>query len=253
MDKLGEFSTRTERFLRSLALDLALPVKKGDWLALKFSNESVGFDAEYPSPVPPEVLVRGNEALALISGDQPLTAVETGFVSVGTAAAFARIGEVMDKDEIFHVGLYRNDGEQPDEWRDVTYSSAAVMRQLLDAPIASYGSVQGTLHAWHQGSEPAFFQVRELSTGFLVRCNYRTTMHERVYRAHKRPNAVVHVYGNIEWDRATGQIVEMAASDLEIAEPLSEFEFQKLIGSAPNFTGALTTDEYIDWVRGDAE
>lgn len=253
MDKLGEFSTRTERFLRSLTLDLALPAKKGDWLALQFSNESVAFDGEYPASVPDAVQVRALEALTLITSDQPLTAVDTGFVSVGTAASFARIGEVMDPDERFYVGLYRNSGEQPDEWRDVTYRDAAAMRELLDVPIAAYGSVQGTVHAWHQGSVPAFFQVRELSTGALVRCNYKASMHDRVYRAHKSPNAVVHVYGMIEWDRATGQIVEVDSSDLEIAAPLSDAEFQNLIGSAPNFTGALTTDEYIDWVRGDGE
>ena len=109
------------------------------------------------------------------------------------------------------------------------------------------------MHAWHQGSEPPFFTVRELSTASLVRCNYKAALHEKVFEAHEQPHAVVHVYGDMEWDRATSQIVNLDATDLDITKPLSEFEFQKLAGSSPNFTGTLTTDEYLDWVRDDGE
>lgn len=253
MDKLGEFSSQTERFLRSLASDLGLPAKKGEWLASRFSNGSVEFDGEYPAAVPDAVVSRGQEALDLITGEEPLEAVNRGPVSYGTAAEFSRIGKIMDPDEKFCIGLYRNGGDAPDEWREITYRRADEMRQLLDAPIASYGSVQGTIHAWHQGAVPPFFTVRELSTGALIRCNYKAALHSKVYEAHEQPHAVVHVYGDIEWDRATRQIVTLQATNIEIMKPLSEFEFQKLAGSAPNFTGALTTDEYIDWVRGDGE
>lgn len=254
MDKLGEFSSQTERFLRSLAVDLDLPAKKGEWLASKFTNQSVAFDGEYPSPVPDAVLARGLEALSLITSDEPLSAVNNGLVSYGTAAAFSRISTIMDKDEVFHIGLYHGGADEvPDEWREVTYRQVAEMRDLLDAPIEAYGAVQGTIHAWHQGSDQPYIEVRELATGARVRCNYRSALHDKVFKAHERPHAVVHVYGDIQWDRATGDVIAMQAADLEVSEPLSDFEFQKLIGLAPNFTGALTTDEYIDWVRGDGQ
>jgi hypothetical protein len=253
MDKLGEFSSQTERFLRSLAIDLGLPIRKGEWLASKFSNESVAFDGEYPGAVPEAVAAKGLDALKLISGEEPLAAVNRGVVSFGTAAEFSRIGRIMDPDEKFYIGLYEHDEGQPNEWREVTYRRAAEMRQLLDAPIASYGSVQGTLHAWHQGSDPSFFVVRELATNALVRVNYKAALHTKVLKAHERPLSVVHVYGDIQWDRATGTILTMDVTDIEVSEPLTEFEFQKLIGSAPTLTGALTTEEYIEWVRGDGE
>lgn len=253
MDKLGEFSSQTERFLRSLAGDLGLPIKKGEWLATKFSNESVAFDAEYPGAVPDRVAAQAADALNLITGAEPLEAVNRGPVSYGTAAEFSRIGRIMDPDEKFYVGLYRDGEESPDDWREVTYRRAAEMRQLLDAPISSYGSVQGTMHAWHQGAAPPFFAVRELSTSALVRCNYKAFLHSKVYEAHEQPHAVVHVYGDMEWDRATRQIVTLEATRIDIEKPLTDFEFQKLVGSAPNFTGDLTTDEYIDWVRGDGD
>jgi hypothetical protein len=48
MDKLGDFASHTERFLRALARDLGVPAKKGEWLAANFANESVSFeDAVY--------------------------------------------------------------------------------------------------------------------------------------------------------------------------------------------------------------
>jgi hypothetical protein len=253
MDKLGEFSTQTERFLRSLAIDLGLPARKGEWLASKFTNESVAFDGEYPDAVPDAVVARGVEGLSLITGEEPLAAVNRGVFSYGTAAEFSRIGKIMDPDEVFYIGLYRDGDDEPDEWREVTYRRAAEMRSLLDAPIPSYGSVQGTPHAWHPGSEPPFFQVRELSGSTLVRCTYGASLYARVHAAFQKPKTVVHVYGDIEWDRATNLIVEMRATDIEVAETLSDFEFQRLIGIAPNFTGSLSTEDYIEWIRGDGD
>ena len=51
LDKLGEIASEAEKFLRMLAQDLRLDVKKGDWTALNFENGSVGFDVEFPEQV----------------------------------------------------------------------------------------------------------------------------------------------------------------------------------------------------------
>src|ERR1700737_2515547 len=74
MDKLGEFSSQTERFLRAFSLDLGIAAKKGEWIAENFTNDSVSFDAEFAAPVPDEVASRGREALETITGSRPLDA-----------------------------------------------------------------------------------------------------------------------------------------------------------------------------------
>jgi hypothetical protein len=253
MDKLGEYASQTERFLRSLTNDLGIDVSKGDWLARNFSNGSVEFDGELATALSDEDAERGREALAAISGDDPLSACSKGLVGYSTVAEFAKIGRPLDPDEKFVIGLYHNGETAPSEWREVDYRKASEIRQLLDAPIVSYGSVQGTIHAWHTGARPGFFQVRELSTGSLIRCVYKNEFHEKVHRATREPYTVVHVYGRIEWDRAANSIIEVQVSDIETAEPLTEAQFDRLFGSIPEFTGPMSTGDYIEWLRGDAE
>jgi hypothetical protein len=66
------------------------------------------------------------------------------------------------------------------------------------------------------------------------------------------PNLVIHVYGDIEWDRATNTIIEIDAKGLDLAEPITEVEFNRLFGSMPAFTGTMSTADYIEWLHGDA-
>jgi hypothetical protein len=253
MDKLGEFSSQTERFLRSLSLDLGIKIKKGDWLARNFSNGSVEFDGELATAIPDEIATRGREALAAIVGDQPLDAFNRGLVGYTTIAEFAKIGTVLDSDEKFLVGLYQDGEARPAEWREVDYQKTAEIRRLLDAPMISYGAVQGTVHAWYTGARPSYFQLRELASGSLVRCIYKNDLYGKVHQATRVPNMVVYVYGEIHWDRATNAIIEVDAADLDPAEPLTEAQFQSIFGSMPEFTGTMSTADYIEWLRGDAE
>ena len=118
-------------------------------------------------------------------------------------------------------------------------------------PPVTHGSVQGTIHAWHTGARPGFFQVRDLSSGDLVRCVYKARLYHSVHKATSSPKNVVHVYGSISWDRATNGIVEISVDDIELAQPLSKDQFDRLFGSAPRLTGEMSTYGYIDWLRGD--
>ena len=127
------------------------------------------------------------------------------------------------------------------------------IRQLLDMPIVSYGSVQATIHAWHTGARPGFFQAREMATGSLIKCIYGNELYENVHRATRVPHTVVHIYGRIEWDRTSNSIIEVQVSNIEAAEPLTEAQFNHLFGSMPEFTGTMSTGDYIEWLRGDAE
>jgi hypothetical protein len=253
MDKLGEYASQTEKFLRSFCADLGVQARKGEWLARDFSNDSVAFDGELAHSVPDAVAMRGFEALVAISGDNPLGACDKGLVGYTTMAEFAKIGRIMDPDEHFCVGLYADGAKQPSEWRQVSYQRTAEIRQLLDAPLVSHGSVQGTIHSWHTGTRPMFFQLRELSTGILVHCDHDDGLYERVHEATRSPKTVIHAHGRIRWDRGTNAIMDVETSALDIAEPLSDSEFERLLGSAPNFTGTMSTADYIEWLRGDAE
>lgn len=253
MDRLGEFTAQTERFLRSLTADLGADCKKGAWLAAEFSNESVGFDAHFAEALRETEAVKGIEALEAILGENTLAAIERGLVSYGTVAEFSRIGKSLATDDYFEVGVYHASDDARPDLKKVTYKKTAELRQLLEAPICSSGVVQGILYSWHQGAEPPFFNLRELSTGTLIRCEYQQEKYDAIHSATKKQDMVVLVYGNIEWDRATNQIVTLQVADIDPVKPLLPHEFEQMAGSAPNYTGAMTTAEYISWIRGDED
>jgi hypothetical protein len=139
LDKLGEFASQMEKFLRALAADLGAGSKKGRWIAQHFGNESVSFDAELPG-VTDSAAGRGREAFRTLTGDRPLDACNKGMIGYGTVAEFARIGKVLDRDEKFILGIYEDGEASPAEWKDVTYEQTVEMRRLLDAPLVSYSS-----------------------------------------------------------------------------------------------------------------
>lgn len=254
MDKLGEFASQAERFLRSLAADLGVDAKKGRWLAHTFTNDSVAFDGEYSEPVDDAIFAKGDQALTMISSDDPFVAHNDGVLTQKTLSEFARLGSVLDPDEHFFIGIYKsNDLDNPKEWRPVSYRKAAEIRRILEAPLVTTGAMQGVIYAWHSGASPKFFHLREMSTGALVRCEYDDALHSRVHAATKRTNTVAFVHGLIHWDQVSNGATLVKVSDIEVAEPLSDAEFNGIFGSDPNFTGDLDTDDYISWMRGDEE
>lgn len=253
LDRLGEFTAQVERFLRSLATDLGVQSKKGLWLASQFSNESVGFDSEFAEAIREAQAVTGIEALETILGENTLAAIERGLVSYGTVAEFSRIGKALAPDDYFLMGVYGVSGVDAPDLKKVTYKKTAELRQLLEAPYITAGSVQGIVHSWHQGAEEPFFNIRELSTGELIRCDYSDEIYAKIHAATKEKNTVVIVYGQMEWDRATNLVIALHLTDIEAIKPLRPHEFETMAGIAPNFTGAMTTGEYISWVRGDED
>ncbi len=248
LDKLGEFAVPTERFLRFLACDLDLPMEKGKWLAINFTNESVAFDSEFAEAVPEKAVARGKKAVELLTGETPLEACDRKIIEFKTAAEFSQIGKILDPDEQFLVALYETDAKP--EWRPVTYRQVAELRKLLTTPIISYGSVQGIIHSWAMGADQPFLQLRDLASGDLVGCNYKQELRQKIVATAERDRNVIHIYGKIKWDRTKNKILEIAVDDIQAMSPLSARDFDKLFGSMPAFTDAMCTADYIECIRG---
>lgn len=256
MDRLGVFASQTERFLRSFAHDMGFEAKKGTWLARNFTNESVAFDGEFEgAPIETDALIaRG--LLAGIFGDNPVGVIGK-HVSYGTIAEYSKIGEALEPGQHFFAGVYDLDSvRDPNEVEmyEVSYKKTAEIRALLSAPMITHGAIQGIMHAWHYGADPTFFTLRPVSGGELVRCEYPKSMHHDIHAATEKPTAVLIVEGKIHWDRATNAVIRVVVESApSVSAPLTESEFNGIFGSAPAFTGTMTTSEYIDWVRGDGD
>lgn len=253
LDKLGEIASASEKFLRSLAADLNIETKKGQWIAVNFQSGSVLYDVQFADESSEVVADKYSHALAAIAAYDPMKLDDLGAVSEATLLEYAGIGRVLDPNEAIGIGIFNHELDEPTEWRELSYARATEIKKEIEAPILSYGMVQGILHAWYKGAVPSYFQLRELSTESLVKCIYAPPYHADVHAATEDRGAVILVTGHMSFDRATKSTTELRVEDIQVVRPLSDDEFEKFFGCAPNLTGELSTNEYIELIRGDGD
>ena len=163
-----------------------------------------------------------------------------------TALEYAKIGALIDPDEEIGLGIYAPDG--PDtrapKWRKITYRATAALKREIETPVASYGSVQGILHAWFKEAKEPNFQLRELSTDNLVRVYYHSSLYADVAKAVQERTTMLMVSGNMLFDRATRQATELRADQIELMKMLSTAEFEEFFGSAPDFVAEVDDETW---------
>ncbi len=250
LSKLGDISRQAERFLRALAADVRITGKAEEWLAVNFRNGSVSYDAEYQGEITPAEIDAFNRNLEFLADYDPASEGANGLVSPTTALEFARLGTLIDPDEVIGLGIYGRERTQP-RWRRISYAKTAEMRAQLGAPVPVHASVQGVIHSLQKEAARPYFSLRELATAALVRCPYPTRLYSDVIDALRERTTVIHVAGDTIYDRATRGIVELRVERIKRAGMLSSEEFEQFFGSAPDFTGDLSTDDYIDAIRED--
>ncbi len=249
LDKLGDVARQFERFLRALAADLQLEVKKGEWLAVNFKNGSVSWDAAFQGDVTEAAFRNFNHAVEFITDFDPDSDGTNGIVSDATLLEYGRIGQFLDPDEVVGVGIYGATGVAPEKWKRIDYRNAARIRQTIEAPVPSYGSIQGIVHALFKEAADPFFQLREFSSDTLVKCFYSDGQYREIATLLKDRRAVVHVLGHMKLGRATRTIEEIRVERIDVAKALTEDEFDRFFGSAPTLTGDLSTTKFLETVR----
>lgn len=234
LSKLGKISEQMEKFLRSLASDANIETRPGEWLAVNFKNGSVEYDAEFQGDVPQGAAQIFSRDLEFLADFDPESEGLNGAVSTGTALEYARIGTLIDPDEVIELGIYPGRGG-PIKWRNITFGKTAAIRREIETPLPAYGAVQGILHAWFKEAREPNFQLRELSTDALVRVVYPATLYSEVAKAVQERTTMLIVGGNMLFDRATRSAVEVRADRIQRQPMLSTAEFEAFFGSAPEF------------------
>jgi hypothetical protein len=239
--KLGRISEQAEKFLRSLANDCRVETRPGEWLAVNFKNGSVEYDAEFQGDVDAgvaQIFSRNMEFLADYDAENEGL---NGTVSETTAIEYARIGTLIDPDEVLGIGIYSPRAKKP-KWRNVTYSAMATIRRELEAPLPAYGAAQGILHAWFKEVREPYFQLRELSTDALIRVFYTSSLYPDVARAVQERTTMLIVSGNMMYDRASKSPTELRADRIDRIPILSTAEFERFFGSAPDYEHSFSEE-----------
>jgi hypothetical protein len=248
LSKLGKIAEQAERFLRALATEAEIDQASGEWLAQNFDNGSVSYDAVFQGIVTPAQATIFNRHMEYVVDFDPDSEGAQGMVKPATLAEFARMGALMDPDEVIGIGLYQ-DGRKKPVWRQISYAKTVGVRQAIEAPLPTYGAVQGIIHSLQKELRQPYFQVRELSTESLVRCTYTTAQYPQVADALQERTTIIHVSGDVTYDRASRAVSELRLDRIDKARVMTPAEFEQFFGIAPRFTGEMSTDEYIDSLR----
>jgi hypothetical protein len=130
IEKLADVSRQLDKFLRALAVDLQIEVKKGEWLAVNFENGSVKYDAALQIDVREIEFRRFNGSIEFIADYDPDSEGSNGLVSDATLLE-GRIGTCIDPDEAVNLGIYAAPGSRkPKKWRQISYRSATRVKLM---------------------------------------------------------------------------------------------------------------------------
>lgn len=232
--KLGQIQIQADKFLRAISIDCGVQAKQGEWLAGDFENGSVMFDVTYQGAVDAGVAQVFESKMEILADFDPERDGLNGVIRESTALEYAKIGRLIDPDEEIGIEIYPHRGGAPKR-RTITYQKSQNLTAKVESPIPAYGSVQGVIHAWVKGVSQPYVQIRELSTGDLIKVEYSAAQYSLISKAMKEKNAVVIVSGDCSYDRITRSMMTMRLHRLSEAPVLTTIDFESLFGSFPGF------------------
>jgi hypothetical protein len=137
------------------------------------------------------------------------------------------------------------------EWLQLTKESAAAAAPIHEAQalVKAYGGVQGIMHSLFIGSRPPHFQLRELSTGSLIKCVYEDAQYDDIVEALETKNAVLHVFGTSRTDLANRKLVDLKVDKIQVSRKLTLEDLNAFIGSIPDLLGDAPLQTFLDRSR----
>lgn len=249
LSKFGNIIKKTQQFLAAAGEDIGLDGDPKDWGADNFKNGSVDFDCRRMDSQPPNIINYGNQILRHIMKNDHSDPEMNLKIRPITRLQYARIADSIAHDEIVSFGLYQNGAEAPSEWFELTKESALEIIEEKPQFITYYGQIQGIIHALYKESTPSKLIFREQATGALIDCLFGPDLYQTVIDILRKRDAVIFVEGKVTEDQAEGQVKSIEVAKFQPAPDFDEDQIKRFIGSQPNYTGKLTTEEFIDKVR----
>lgn len=245
--KLADIASDFEKLLRSLAHDMGIEAKIGDWISKDFKNSSVHFGNEFVGPVDTPVVHRFNRNLKGLVNFAPEQLSVGLDVSGSTINSFTQLGRRLEGDEILNIGIY-DEPDKPTDYKLRKATAVAILEEL-QRPIQYVGSLQGKTATWYK--EKDYFNLRVIRSGAVVKCHYTNDKYRRVYDLYQNKDAIIHVSGLVTGDRIEKIPLEIKVNKVEVFQPLTDDEFREFYGIAPGLTGDESAPDFIERIRED--
>jgi hypothetical protein len=249
---LAEIGSQTQRFLRMIAEDVAISTLQTGWLATDFANGSVDFNIESTGDADEQQIRHYAGAVRRVTAFRPSGPLPAG-LRTDTVLQFARLAELIEPGDSARLGLFDNGTSSPAVWRVLSKSDGVAIREHIENRVEYWGMIQGIIHSLFKEAEPPYFYVREISSDSLVRCTFPADRYSQFIPLLQNRRTVVFVSGYVTARRADRKIERVRIERMEPAPQLSDAEFEKFFGSAPNFTADLSTEEFLDEIRREHE
>lgn len=246
--QLSGVSEEAEKFLRYLASDAGISVQRPDWLARNFKNGSLNFDIEDTATHDVDEVKAFNHRFAHVAAVKAGREKLNGIVKHRTVLQFAKVADSLAAHEKLAFGLYRPNEETPFEWSPLTKREATDLKGRLLEEVSFKGTLQGSIH--NIAVADLWFHLRDSRSEELVRCEFETKSYDEVIEAAHTRNARVYVRGSIVARRADRHVQRVKVARVVLAPTLSEERYQSFFGADPNYTGKMSTEEFIDEIRG---
>lgn len=249
LDKLAAITERTMRLLNMVAHDLGFSSPQHAWLAENFENGSVDFDCRFAGTLDEATLRFAQRALCTVFANDYTDPEMSVRIRPETRRQYARVAQPIDPDEVIGFGVYSNGERTPHQWFQLTRKLADVIEEPLQTSRESFGEVQGIVHAFFKETDRPYLKIRELSTQQLVNCYFPPTLYRGAVEVMADPDAVVFVEGWVKEDAESGFATEIEVTDFRLAPEFSAEVYRATLGSLPDYTGSLSTAEFLEGVR----
>lgn len=250
--KLSKQTENIEMFLRSLATDLGIGDASNLWLAKDFKNGSCISTAELQAIVDAEAASKFNDGIEALTTYKPngRRAIPS-YVSPATVGRFAAIRHGLDVGEPIGLSTFNVETGRPNRWHKIERMHFEEVAASIDSEVIYVGSIIGATHDWVKGAKEPYITIREINTSELIKCTYSDDDYSRVAKLFANKIAVVVVGGTVLYNRITGKTEVTKATTFDLAPEISDEDFDRFFGCAPDFTGAASTDDFIRNGRDD--
>ncbi|MBA2735649.1 MAG: hypothetical protein H0U50_02565 [Pyrinomonadaceae bacterium] len=241
LQRLANIAKEAEKFLEMFSQDVKL--EKNGWIADNFENGSLMYDVNYVGESEPHNIAVAHKAFEQIT-DIKTTPDELDFgIRKETFWQFAQIANHIEADDYIGIGLYK--GEDVPEIKELSKERSLEIERQIAQRVVEFGGIQGEITALIKGSNHLW--INDFATNNRVVCTFKGEMYSQVWQLLKSQDTVVNVEGWITKDN--GKVIDFVIEKISSAVVYQEGDLEKLFGCDPNFTGELSTEEYVAKLR----
>ena len=249
LHKFSQVVSELDKFLIMVGEKIGVQKESNKWLTYDFANGSGIFTNELAAVVEVErrnTFNRTIEAILELKAGSPHDEI---LLPIELLVQYSKVTAPLDIDELVNIGLFDDDESTEPRWIKSNKLQIESALNEIEKEAVYIGSILGATHLLNKGADDPYFQIRDIVTGYLIKCIYDRSDYSRVAALFQKQDSLVYVRGLVKADLISKRVVEVNADDFEVAPGFNSDDLEKFIGRCPRFTGDLSTTKFVTRAR----